>query len=502
MTRETTTWTPAEASLVGDSWDALALARSGQGDPYATPRLVRRLGACRAVGVDPGGGPRRARRRSAGRDLAARAAARHVELDQRRQRPPHQAGARDRSGPRGRGRPRGAGPAPRHPPPPAARAALARSRHRAAAVGAASPRLRGGRVDGRQRQRGPGGRQRGVREDVPQAGVLRPVPRASGHAVLGRRDPTAYGSGAGALAEGLELLDVVQARSWKGPHQPATARRRRLFLEAADRHGWVQLLVLTIAGRPAAGNVWFRLGDVAVGWSTCYDQQLAALAPGRLLHLRVQEAVRDEAPTLLDVLPGPNPVQGLPRRRANATADRRGPPGGGAAGGGAHDQVGATPRAAPAVRAAADRVTALRRREQRTGLARAPHGRAGVTTAGRGPPRWTTLAADPAFARYLAVARGLPSAEAAASGWGPDDRWLLVGGDRALARLEPAPGDWPETVREVVPLIAGVTAAEVAQAVADALRRAGHLDGAAARCRDPPPLPWVPGLAAPAGGAG
>ena len=99
------------------------------GRPLRHVRLVRRVGACRAVGVDPGGGPRRARRRSAGRDLAARAAARHVELDQRRQRPPHQAGARDRPGPRGRGRPRGAGPAPRHPPPPAARAALARSRH-------------------------------------------------------------------------------------------------------------------------------------------------------------------------------------------------------------------------------------------------------------------------------------------------------------------------------------------------------------------------------------
>ena len=79
------------------------------------------------------------------------------------------------------------------------------------------------------------------------------------------------------------------------------------------------------------------------------------------------------------------------------------------------------------------------------------------------------------------MARGLPSADAAASGWGPDDQWLLVGGDRALARLEPAAGELAGTVREVVPLIAGVTAAEVAQAVADARGAPVVLDRGRAR---------------------
>lgn len=499
MTRETTTWTPAEASLVGDIWDALALARSGQGDPYATYAwfdawvraepsvstrvavhavlddgvpvaiwpLVRRRGTWSSTNV--GNAPRT--RLVLGTDPDPEVVDALVEQVQRRGTHHlrlHGLPSRD----------------------PGTELLLSALRRRGYAVDVST-----GDSDNVVPVAGSAAFEKTFRKLVSST-----LPRERRVTQFWDVETRTYGSGAGALAEGMDLLDVVQGRSWKGPHRPETARRRRLFLEAADRHGWVQLLVLTIAGRPAAGNVWFRLGDVAVGWSTCYDQQLAALAPGRLLHVRVQEAVRDEAPTLLDVLPGPSPFKdSLDVERAPLLTVE------------AHQ--GAVPRVVvpttrwarrlgrQAVRAASDRVTALRRRDSAPAQ---PEHRTGERVSPRpgGSAEVESLAANPAFARYLAVARGLPSAEAAASTWGPDDEWLLVGGDRALARLEPATGELGGTLREVVPLVAGVTAAEVAQAVADARGAPVGLDGAAGVAADPPPLPWVPGLATPAGAAG
>ncbi len=492
MTRETTTWTPGEASPVGDTWDALALARPGQGDPYATHAWFDAW-----VRAEPRVAPR---------------VAVHAVLEDG---VPVAIWPLVRS--RGTWSSTNVGNAPRtrlvlgtDPDPDVVDALVEQVQRR----GARHLRLHG------LPSRDPGTdlllaalRRQGFAVDVSPGESDNVVPVAGSESfdktfrklVSSTRsrerrvtqfwdvETRTYGGGAGPLAEGMDLLDEVQARSWKGPHQPATARRRRFFLESADRHGWVQLLVLTIAGRPAAGNVWFRLGDVAVGWSTCYDQQLAALAPGLLLHRQVQEAVRDEAPALLDVLPGPSPFKDsldVDRPPLLTVEAHRGA---------VARVVVPTARwarrtALPAARSAAERAAGLRRRDAPPATPEHPTAQR-VTPRPGGTAEVTALSADPAFARYLAVARGLPSADAAASGWGPDDRWLLVDGDRALARLGPAAGELAGTVREVVPLRPGVTAREVAQAVADSRGAPVALDADALTLAGPPPLPWVAGLA-------
>src|SRR3954454_12600952 len=56
------------------------------------------------------------------------------------------------------------------------------------------------------------------------------------------------------MARGLQLADLVQRRSWRGPSRPPTERQRALFMRRADEAGWAQLAILEIDGRPVAAN--------------------------------------------------------------------------------------------------------------------------------------------------------------------------------------------------------------------------------------------------------
>ncbi len=304
------------------------------------------------------------------------------------------------------------------------------------------------------------------------------------------------------MADGLPLADVVQARSWKGPSRAATERQRALFMRRADAAGWAHLAILEIDGRAVAANSFFRIGAVAIGMSTAYEQRLAALSPGFVLHAHVQGRIYgDDPPEVMDMLPGRSPfkdqlaaerpplvtVEAYRRtlvRGATFDVRRRArwdlPPARARVRAEAGELLGRLPR--PGRR---------RTREAPVEVVRPDEGTTG--------PIGTVedLPLGHAVQRWLATVAGAPSAEAAAEHWSPDDRWVRVettdGASRGLVRL----GE--RVVREVVPLVAGTsldglvrtlvattgTPLELAPGV-DRRLVAGEVDL--------PPLPWTDAL--------
>jgi Acetyltransferase (GNAT) domain len=314
-----------------------------------------------------------------------------------------------------------------------------------------------------------------------------------------------FGGGDRPMAEGLAAFDLIQERSWKGPSKPATQVLRSAFMQRADELGWARLAVLTIAGRPVAANSWFRIGSVAIGLSTAYEQRLAALGPGAILHGHVHRAIFEPdpptpPPELMDMLPGSSPFKEAlaPDRPplVNVDACRRTLVRGASFAPRVwvrHEGPKVWTRARARVLAAVPSRPAPRRTPHPAPplvFPPAPGADDGVAV--------TDVEPGTALRRYLALVAGTASAESVSEAWAPDDRWVLVedGAVSALARLRPGE---PAEIQELVPLSAGVALDRVARQVATSRRAPLQVSGPTrvswvTTDEDAPPLPWTPTL--------
>jgi hypothetical protein len=212
--------------------------------------------------------------------------------------------------------------------------------------------------------------------------------------------------------------------------------------------GWSRLYILSVAGVPTAGHVWFRLGDVATWLSTAYDQRMAALSPGAIIMWQAQERLFAESPPrLVDFLSRHNPQKdGLGPDRTPpliVEAARTTP-----VWGITFPMRREVRRVAPAV---AGRVRARLASRSRNGAApaAAPVRRTEVMPADQAMAA-AELEIDPRAKCYLAVAVGQASPEKMVEGWAADDSWWRVGeGPAALVRLG-SDASSPRVVREVV----------------------------------------------------
>jgi CelD/BcsL family acetyltransferase involved in cellulose biosynthesis len=279
-----------------------------------------------------------------------------------------------------------------------------------------------------------------------------------------------YGPRTGlSVLDGFKLYEEIQRRSWKGPMPERVRQERVELLGRTEELGWCRLYVLRLAGVPAAGHVWFRLGPVAIWLSTAYDQRLAAISPGSILMWRAQERLFAESPLeVVDLLPGDNPQKD--RLSPDRTplllieAVRR-------------SQVsGITFPVRRQVRYLAPRVVARARRKlagRSPETAPPPAPRARRVQAAPDDARLPAapLELDTAHRRALAALTGHASPEAMAQTWGEGDRWLLVGGGQPVAAVRvAAAGDGPVEVRELLLLApGGVPVEEVLAAVAKAV---------------------------------
>jgi hypothetical protein len=306
------------------------------------------------------------------------------------------------------------------------------------------------------------------------------------------------------MANGLELADLVQRRSWKGPSRPATERQRGLFMRRADDAGWAHLAILEIDGRPVAANSFFRIGSVAIGMSTAYEQRLAALSPGFVLHAHVQQEIYgSDPPAVMDMLPGRSPFKDqLSSERpplVTIEAYRRTLVRGATFGVRRRARWDLPPARARARAEIGARLGRLPRRsrerdvEPEVVVVGPDEGTAGVVE---------DLPVGNAVSRWLATVSGAPSAEAGAEQWATGDRWLRVklvdGVGDALVRLGQA-DDGPAPVREVVPLVVGTSVGRVVSTLAASLRASLGLDPGVERDRvattgDLPPLSWTDAL--------
>jgi hypothetical protein len=302
---------------------------------------------------------------------------------------------------------------------------------------------------------------------------------------------------------GLDLADLVQRRSWKGRSRPATERQRGLFMRRADEAGWAHLAILEIDGRPVAANSFFRIGAVAIGMSTAYEQRLAALSPGFILHAHVQQQIYgDDPPEVMDMLPGSSPFkeQLSAERPPLVTVE-------------AHRRTlvrGATfdvrrrarwdlPPARARVRAEiGERIGRLPRPRRSRDV---PSPAVVVRPEGATVGTVEELPMSSAVQRWLATVAGAPSAEAAAEQWEAGDRWLRVTVDAesvALVRLGGA-GAGAAPVREVVPLAVGTSVQRVVSALAAHLGTPVELHPGldlhlVVGVADLPPLAWTDAL--------
>ncbi len=287
------------------------------------------------------------------------------------------------------------------------------------------------------------------------------------------------GPGNPLAGDAFDAYRAVHARGWKGPlREPMLTFRRELLRRTADL-GWARAFVLSLAGVPAAAMLWFRVGPVAIAYSTVYDDRMAAISPGTIAMWRAHEAIFAEAvPEILDYLPGRGAQKdqlGTERPPlVTLEATRRGPIG------------TAVARAARPLRAAATRLT----RSRRPAASFARHDvapRAVEPTAG--PPfPMAPLELDPYAELFLAVAGGHASPQKMRDGWAAGDAWWRLGEPPvALARVGTAAAGSPP-VREVIAL--GDDEAALDAALATLARHAGRRL-ALAPCRAP--LPWKAG---------
>ncbi|MCU0230815.1 MAG: GNAT family N-acetyltransferase [Acidobacteria bacterium] len=303
---------------------------------------------------------------------------------------------------------------------------------------------------------------------------------------LGTWELTAHGLGRGDAATvagpGFETYRAVHARGWKGPLREPMLSFRRALLERTAALGWARTFQLSLAGIPAAAMIWFRVGPVAVAYSTVYDERMAAISPGTIAMWRAHEAIFAETvPLLIDYLPGRGAQKdqlGTERPPlVTLEATRRGPIG------------SALARANRPLRAVAAR---LRRR---------PRSAASFPAEPDATPRTVEPAAearvpvaplelDPYAELFLAVAGGHASPQKLRESWQPDDAWWRIGAPAlALARLGSAGGPaGSPTVREVVALTDDGPALDAA--LAALARHAGRTLEVTPRRA---PLPWTAG---------
>lgn len=114
-----------------------------------------------------------------------------------------------------------------------------------------------------------------------------------------------FGGRDGRPVDGYETYMALHARGWKGPlREPMLSHRRELLARAGAR-GWAHLFVMRVADRPAAAIIWFRVGAVAIAYSTVYDQRLAALSAGTIVMWQAHESIlATPGVELIDYLPG------------------------------------------------------------------------------------------------------------------------------------------------------------------------------------------------------
>jgi hypothetical protein len=277
----------------------------------------------------------------------------------------------------------------------------------------------------------------------------------------------AYGVPTGPpMGAGFARYERLHDWSWKGPLAAGWRRELLGLLRRAEQLGWCRIYVLSVAGVPAAAEIWLRVGPVASVPSMVYDRRLAALGPGSILLWWAQErAFAESPPRVLDHLPGATPqkdriatdrsplliVEAV--RRAVVPGASLGP-------------RARTVGQAAAARAAAQLRRALPRRGSRSPIgARLLEVEPGAT----GPPA-ARLELDAPRRRFLAVTGGHRSPQAMVEAWEEGDTWWRVGDEpAALVRLG-CGGPCPAPVREVVLVHAGPErVAELVGAVATAV---------------------------------
>jgi hypothetical protein len=290
-------------------------------------------------------------------------------------------------------------------------------------------------------------------------------------------DPT------GAPAErAFDAYRGVHARGWKGPLREPMLSFRRELLARTGTLGWARAFVLSLAGVPSAAMLWFRVGPVAIAYSTVYDERMAAISPGTVAMWRAHEAVFAEAvPAIVDYLPGRGAQKdqlGTERPPlVTLEATRRGPIG------------AAVARAARPLRAATARLARRARPRTAAPAAAAPAPRR-IEPAPGPALALEPLALDPYAELFLAVAGGHASPQKMRESWTEGDGWWRIGSPpRALARLGAvAAGAAGPPVREVVAL--ADKGPELDAALAALARHAGATLMLAPRRA---PLPWTAG---------
>lgn len=278
--------------------------------------------------------------------------------------------------------------------------------------------------------------------------------------------------------DAFDAYRAVHARGWKGPlREPMLSFRRELLRQTAAL-GWARAFVLSLAGVPSAAMLWFRVGPVAVAYSTVYDERMAAISPGTVAMWRAHEAIFAEAvPAIVDYLPGRGAQKdqlGTERPPlVTLEAMRRGPIG------------AAIARAARPLRAAAARLAKPSRPAKATAsLGGAPR----VAGPAADPPLpMAVLEFDPYAELFLAVAGGHASPQKMRDGWAAGDAWWRIGAPAvALARVgAPAGVGGAPSVREVVALVDDPRTLDAALGTL-ARHAGGRLTVAPRRA----PLPW------------
>ncbi len=252
------------------------------------------------------------------------------------------------------------------------------------------------------------------------------------------------------VLEGFPRYVELHGRGWKGELRSATAKHRRALLEATQARGWARLYVLDVAGVAAAAIIWFRVGDVAIAYSTVYDQQLAAISAGTVAIWQSHERLFEEgAPRVVDLLPGHGSQKdqlGPDRSRLVTLTASRGRKLAGWAG--------------PLVRRAGDLADRALRRARDAAPRRAPEpirSRYTVIEAATGgtPGALAALPVteDPRADMLIAVAGGFSSQTAAAATWEAGDRWFRVRSPErqvALVRVAAEGSALPLPAREVL----------------------------------------------------
>ncbi len=253
-----------------------------------------------------------------------------------------------------------------------------------------------------------------------------------------------FGPGGRPPIEGFELYVALHALGWKGPLREPMLSHRRELLQRAGARGMAHLFVMRVADVPAAAIIWFRIGAVAIAYSTVYDQRLAALSAGTIVMWQAHEALLESGEIeLIDYLPGHGPQKdqlGTQRPALQRLEAAR------------RSRLGGwiSPLKSVVHRAAAAAVRRVRESQKTTALATEP-----ALLACRSQqllPDGGHVAAqvltelDARTELFLAVAGGFNSPAAMTRSWNESDRWWRVGSDQPLAFVRVGSG----FVREII----------------------------------------------------